>query len=110
MEGMVATSALTRVALGSAVLAAVLWPFSYTWVVVSLLRAGDPPWLFPVTIVAEMGSLAAGLFALLAGVLARRRPIDPRDRRRSGIAAVIGGAVAILVVGLNVLFLLILPH
>ena len=104
-------SSLARFAMRASTFAAVIWPLSYAWVAIELVDVDDPAWLFPLTLGAEMGALGLGLAALLAGLTARRRTgAASTDHRRAGLGALIGGVVASLVIGLNVLFLFVLPR
>lgn len=104
-------SGLARLALGAAVLGALLLPLSYVWLFARLLDGGEPGWLFAVTVVAEIGALAAGVTALGIGVVAGLRSAgDHSDRKRGRIAALLGGGVLLAVVGINVLFMLLPPR
>jgi hypothetical protein len=96
-------------ALAAAVVALALWPFSYAWVAVSLMGGGDPAWLSPFTIVTEMGAVALGAAAALAGVFVRRGAAPGSvDRRRAGAAIALGSLAAALVVVPNLLFTFVL--
>jgi hypothetical protein len=96
-------------ALTAAVLALVLWPFSYAWVAVSLLGGGDPAWLSPFTIVTEMGAMALGVASALAGGLVRRTAAPGSvDRRRAATAIALGSLAVALVVVPNLLFTFVL--
>lgn len=97
-----------RLSFRLALLSVPLALLSYVWVPFEVAEIQEPNYLFPLIALGEGGALVAGIAALVTGVRARRKT-SGAERRLASKGLVLGAAVVTLVIGLNVLFMVVLP-